>query len=182
MRLIVLTVVVAAVVGMLAGGTFREFPSVTIRGPWLALAGVVLQFIPVGGATATVLLYASFATLLAFAAINIRAQGFALILVGLALNAIVIVANNGMPVTRNALEHSHQSATLADLVEDGGAKHHLADDDTALLPLGDVIPLGTPFDQAISVGDVCVQLGVAWFIVFAMPRRRPATVEHEAPA
>ena len=55
LRLIVLTVVAAAVAGMLAGGTFRDFPSVKIRGAWLALAGVVLQFIPVGGAAATVL-------------------------------------------------------------------------------------------------------------------------------
>ena len=182
MRLIVLTVVVAAVAGMLAGGTFRDFPSVKIRGAWLALAGVVLQFIPVGGAAATVLLYASFAALIAFAALNIRAHGFALIMVGLALNAVVIVANHGMPVTRNALERSNQSATLADLVANGGAKHHLADDGTILLPLGDVIPLGAPFDQAISVGDVCVQLGVAWFIVFAMPRRRPLILENEAAA
>ena len=46
MRLIVLTVVAAAVIGSLAGGTFRDFPAVKIRGAWLALAGVVLQFIP----------------------------------------------------------------------------------------------------------------------------------------
>ena len=87
-----------------------------------------------------------------------------------------------MPVTQNALERSNQSATIADLIENGGAKHHLADEGTILLPLGDVIPLGTPFDQAISVGDVCVQLGVAWFIVFAMPRRRPLLVENEVAA
>jgi len=180
LRLIALTVVVAAVAGMLAGGTFRDFPSVKIRGVWLALAGVVLQFIPVGGAAATVLLYASFAALFAFAVLNIRTHGFALILVGLALNAVVIVANQGMPVTRNALERSNQSSTLADLIENGGAKHHLADDGTSLLALGDVIPLGTPFDQAISIGDVCVQLGVAWFIVFAMPRRRQLVLENEA--
>jgi Family of unknown function (DUF5317) len=182
MRLIVLTVVAAAVVGSLVGGTFRDFPSVKVRGAWLALVGVVLQFIPFGGAVATALLYASFIALIAFAVLNLRSPGFALILIGLSLNALVIVANQGMPVTRNALEHSNQSATLADLIEHGGAKHHLADSGTILLPLGDVIPLGTPFDQAISVGDVCVQLGVAWFIVFAMPRRRPLIIEHEATA
>jgi hypothetical protein len=180
MRSIVLTVVAAAVIGSLAGGTFRDFPAVRIRGAWLALAGVVLQFIPVGGSAATALLYASFAALIAFGIRNIRAPGFALILIGLALNAVVIVANSGMPVTRDALERSNQSATLADLIANGGAKHHLADDDTILLPLGDVIPLGAPFDQAISVGDVCVQLGVAWFIVLAMPRRRPLVLENEA--
>ena len=46
MRLIVFTVVAASVAGLLAGGTFRDFPSTRLRSAWLALAGVVLQFIP----------------------------------------------------------------------------------------------------------------------------------------
>ena len=87
----------------------------------------MLQFIPVGGTLGTILLYASFAALLAFGVLNIRAPGFVLILIGLALNAVVIVANQGMPVTRNALERSNQSATLSELIANGGAKHHLAD-------------------------------------------------------
>ena len=181
MRLIMFTVVAATVAGLLAGGTLRDFPSVKLRGAWLALAGVVLQFIPLGGAIGTALLYASFVALIVFAIINVRAShGFALILIGLALNAIVIVANQGMPVTRNALEGSNQSATLAELIANGGAKHHLADDGTILLPLGDVIPLGAPLDQAISVGDVCVQFGAAWFIVSMMPRRQPRIVGTKA--
>ncbi len=173
MRLIMFTVVAATAAGLVAGGTFRDFPSVKLRGAWLALAGVVLQFIPLGGALGTTFLYASFVALLAFAALNVRTPGFALILVGLALNAIVIVANQGMPVTSNALVRSNQSDTLDELIANGGSKHHLADDGTILLPLGDVIPLGTPLDQAISVGDVFVQLGAAWFIVSSMPRRHP---------
>lgn len=180
MRLILLTVAVAAVAGLIAGGTFRDFPSVKLRWWGLALAGAVLQFIPVGGDAAMILLLASFAALLAFAIANIRATGFGLILVGLALNALVIVVNQGMPVTRHALVASNQSATLDDLIHNGGAKHHLADGGTSLQSLGDVIALGAPIDQAISIGDVCVQLGAAWFIVFAMPRRRPKIVEPEA--
>ncbi len=128
------------------------------------------------------LLYASFAALIAFAALNIRAHGFALIMVGLALNAVVIVANTwhaGDPERSRALEPIRDARRPR---RERGAKHHLADDGTILLPLGDVIPLGVPFDQAISVGDVCVQLGVAWFIVFAMPRRRPLILENEAAA
>jgi hypothetical protein len=180
MRLIMFTVVAATVAGLLAGGTLRDFPSVTIRGAWLALAGVVLQTIPLGGTIGTALLFASFAALVAFASLNIRVAGFALILVGLALNAVVIVVNQGMPVTRDALEGSHQSATLDELIASGGAKHNLADDGTILLPLGDVIALGDPLDQAISVGDVCVQLGAAWFIVSSMPRRHPRVVRTKA--
>lgn len=180
MRLIVLCVVVATIVGLFSGGTLRGFPSRKLRGAWLALMGVVLQFIPLGGAIGTGLLYASFLALIAFAGLNVRAHGFSLILAGLVLNAVVIAANQGMPVTRNALEGSNQSATLDDLIANGGAKHHLADTGTILLPLGDVIPLGEPLDQAISVGDVCVQLGAVWFIVSSMPRRHRGVVRTEA--
>lgn len=179
MRLILLTVTLAVVVGLIAGGTFRDFPSMKLRWWGLALAGAVLQFIPVGGAASMMLLLASFAVLLAFAIINIRAPGFGLILAGLALNALVITINQGMPVTRHALVASNQTATLDDLIHNGGAKHHLADGGTSLQQLGDVIAIGAPIDQAISVGDICVQLGAAWFIVFAMPRRRPRIVEPE---
>ena len=49
MRLIVFTVVAATAAGLLAGGTLRGFPSAKIRAGWLALVGVVLQFVPVGG-------------------------------------------------------------------------------------------------------------------------------------
>ncbi|MGH2595322.1 MAG: DUF5317 family protein [Actinomycetota bacterium] len=182
MRLILLTVVAATVVGLIAGGTFRDFPSAKLRWWGLALAGAVLQFIPSRGATAMVLLLASFAALIAFAIVNVHAPGFGLILAGLALNALVIAVNQGMPVTRHALVASNQTATLDDLIHNGGAKHHLADGGTSLEPLGDVIPLGAPIDQTISIGDTCVQLGTAWFIVFAMPRRHPKIAEPETAA
>ena len=180
MRLILFAVVAAALAGLLAGGGFRGFPSMKLRGSWLALTGVVVQFLPVGGSAGILLLFGSFAALLAFAAVNLRAPGFALILAGLALNALVIVANNGMPVARQALVASNQSSTLADLIANGGSKHHLAGEDTVLLPLADVIAVGAPIDQAISIGDVCVQLGAVWFIVCAMPRRHPRILEPEA--
>jgi hypothetical protein len=178
-RLILFAVAAAIVGGLLAGGTLREFPSVRLQHAWLALAGVVLQFVPVGGTTGNILLYASFAVLLLFAALNLRAPGFTLILAGLALNALVIVVNTGMPVTRHALVASNQSATLADLVANGGSKHHLASEGTILLPLADVMAVGSPIDQAISIGDVCVQLGAVWFIVFSMPRRHPRIAQPE---
>ena len=119
MRLILLTVTTALVVGALAGGSLRDFPTVKTRWWWLALAGVAMQFVTGGGALETVLLLGSFVALLVFVSANVRAPGFALVLLGLALNAAVITANQGMPVTRNALEGSGQIATLPELAADG---------------------------------------------------------------
>ena len=88
----------------------------------------------------------------------------------------MIAANQGMPVTLHALEASGQGDTAGELATNGdGQKHYLVvdGDGTRLLPLGDVIALGDPVRQAVSVGDIFVHLGIAWFIVMAMRRRDP---------
>jgi hypothetical protein len=175
MRLILLTVVVALGAGFFTGGTLRDFPTVKTRWWGLAFAGVAMQFVTGGGALETALLLGSFVALLAFVGANLRAPGFALIMLGLALNGAVITANQGMPVTRHALVASGQADTLPELAGNGdGQKHFLADDDTLLLPLGDVIAIGSPVRQAISIGDIFVHLGIGWFIVMAMRRRDPS--------
>src|SRR5712692_5909562 len=102
MRLILLTIAVALLVGAVAGGSFRDFPVVRVRWWWLALAGVALQLVAVRGSWAFWVLESSFVVLVTFVVANLRAPGFALMFIGLALNAIVITANQGMPVTRHA--------------------------------------------------------------------------------
>lgn len=174
MRLILFTVTVSIVVGFVAGHGLRGFPVSKPRWVGVALAAAVAQLLPLSGVAGAVVLVGSFGSLLVFAAANLRLPGLPLILVGVALNALVIAVNQGMPVTREALIASNQAGTLTALVEDGGSKHHLADDDTRLLVLADTIPVGAPIDQAISVGDVLVHLGAGWFVVAAMPRRRRA--------
>ena len=65
-----------------------------------------------------------------------------------------------------------QGSLLQDLIQHGGAKHYLArPDDTVLLQLGDVIPLGDPVNQVVSAGDIVVYAGVVWLIVAAMRGR-----------
>lgn len=175
MKLILVVIAVATIVGLISGGRFRFFPSIPLGWWSLAIAGVVLQFVPLTGNAGYWALIGSFGLLLVFAALNVRAPGFILIMAGLLLNTIVIVANHGMPVTREALVRSGQEATLADLREHGGAKHHLAEGDATLLALGDAIALAQPIGQAVSPGDLCVHLGVAWCVVASLRPRDPRT-------
>jgi hypothetical protein len=173
LRLILATVVVFVVVGLATGGSLRGVSSDRIRWGVLAFGGVVAQFIVLGGTWGYALLILSFALLIAFALANVRLPGFALVVLGLSLNAAVIVANHGMPVSAAALRASNQGNTLPELQQDrDGAKHVLADEDTTLRFLGDVIPVGAPINQAVSAGDVAAYLGVGWFVVGSMRRRR----------
>jgi hypothetical protein len=173
MKLVVASFVVALAVGYAAGGRLSALGELKIRWSVVALAGLALQVAPVPGRTLPlVFLWISFGLLLAFVVANIRVAGFAFILIGIVLNFTVIALNHGMPVTRHALVASGQQETLTLLVEEGGAKHHLAADDR-LLFLGDVIPIA-PIHQAVSVGDVFTYLGVMWVIVTGMRRRAPS--------
>jgi hypothetical protein len=171
--LILLTLMLGAVVGLATGGSPASFPSIRLRGWWLAAVGVVLQLVNAEGWIGHAAVIASFAFLLAFASLNIRAAGFVLICAGLVLNALVILLNGGMPVTREAIVRSGQSATLAELAAgEDGAKHHLADADSVLLILGDAIAIPRPIGQVVSVGDLLLDTGIAWYVAAAMHDRR----------
>lgn len=178
MLLIAGVLVIAVLVGYLAGGRLRALEHLRLR--WWALAplGLFMQLTPLpfhGHEEKQVsvgLLIASYPVLLGFVARNIRLPGMPLMFIGLAMNLLVISVNDGMPVTRHALEASGQGSLLQALIHHGGAKHHLAGPGDALLPLADVIAVGPPVRQVMSAGDLVVYTGLVWLIVAVM-RRRP---------
>jgi hypothetical protein len=165
--------------------------SLRLRWAPLALVGLSLQFFLPPGNWPLVLLMVSFVLLTIFAIRNLKVAGFPLILVGLLMNFLVIGVNSGMPVPRHALEASDQMHELQYLIDHGGAKHHLATSEDSLMFLADVIPLGAPVRQAISLGDIFAYLGVAQVIIAAMrsgrkdpagvTRAKPGTLEAAAP-
>jgi hypothetical protein len=171
-------IVLAFVIGFLAGGRLSGFEGVQVRWWGLAIIGLAVQFVPLpegeGGpdlVVRTIVLAISYGLLLTFAIRNVRLPGVALILVGLAMNAAVIVANGGMPVSAEALRTSDQTEVLNDLEQAGADKHHLETEGDVLTPLGDVIGVPSPIAQAVSVGDILVYAGLMWFVISAMRGR-----------
>jgi Family of unknown function (DUF5317) len=171
MILVAIAVFGALLVGLATGGDIRRFPSIHIRAWWLAVVGLALQLAPISGEGGYAALLVSLVLLLVFAWINLRVPGFILIAAGLLLNALVISLNHGMPVTEYALTRTGQLPAVAELRSGESIKHRLADDGTLLLPLSDAIGVGGPIDQAVSIGDVAIYLGVGWFVVGAMRPR-----------
>jgi hypothetical protein len=173
MRLVLLTIPVAILVGYLAGGRLGNIANVPFRWPVSGLAGIALQFAPVSGTGGTLLLVGSFLFLFVAAGVNRKLPGFALILVGLWFNFLVITINEGMPVTRHALTASGQTNTLSDLRSGSDTKHHLASDEDALVFLGDAIPIPPPVRQAVSLGDLLTYAGAMWFVIRGMRSAAP---------
>ena len=181
MKLILIALIVAVVVGLALGGRLSGLATVRFRWVPLAMAGLAIQFLtPSGKLLADGLLILSFLMLAVFSIVNRKVAGFALILAGLFMNFLVIGVNHGMPVTRDALEASGQGALLADLIENGGAKHHLAGPDDRLLFLGDVIAIPPPVSQAVSAGDVVAYVGVGYVIAAGMLKRKRGETTVEA--
>jgi Family of unknown function (DUF5317) len=174
MLLVAAFVVCGILIGLALGGSLRNLAEARLRLWPLAVAGFVLQVIPVPSRPGQVdhwvavgLLLASYGMLLVFVAANIRIPGFPLIAIGFALNALVIGVNRGMPVKDQALRQvagSRYEQSRQRLLEKGGLKHHLAKPGDVLLPLSDVVGIGGPIRNVYSAGDLLSYAGGAWAI------------------
>jgi len=176
--LILAAILVGILIGLLSGGSLRLLSEIQLRWWPLAIAGLLLQLIPVhsgsGGTDwlAVGSIAASYLLLLVFLVANFRLVGIPLIAVGIGLNALVIALNGGMPVSDTALraatiDAAQYESALAKLEDQGSPKHHLATDDDVLRPLSDVVGLGPPIQQVYSLGDFLSLVGIVWLFVAA---------------
>ncbi|WP_243027611.1 DUF5317 domain-containing protein [Thermus albus] len=113
---------------------------------------------------------------------NRHLKSLYLVLLGLALNTLVIFANGGhMPVSLDALKKAGIEGWEDLLKTRGDAVHTLLDESTRLPFLGDVIAL-PPLRKAASLGDLFVLAGIAGVVVEGalrasgrrLPRRQAA--------
>ena len=162
---------VAIAVGFAAHGSLRPFVTLPIHWWGAALVGLAIQALPlpanISRSQVSILLAISYAALLGFAWVNRRLPAMPVVMLGLALNALVVVANGGMPVSTQAARSAGSIAGLP-TTRGGPQKHHLMTDQDVLRPLGDVIPIPKPVGALFSVGDVCLYGGVAWLVVMVM--------------
>jgi Family of unknown function (DUF5317) len=178
MILFVSVLLLAVVIGYLAGGRLRGFERLHLRHWWLAPIGLALQAVPLPDAPHGTdflvrmgVLGVSYLLLLIFAGMNLRVPGMPLLLVGLTLNAVVVITNGGMPASRQALELSGQAEALERINEHEGGKHHVMTSADRLTPLADIIPIPEPIGQVASIGDVFIYAGLVWLIVAVMRGR-----------
>jgi hypothetical protein len=178
MLVVILALIGGLGVGYATGGRLGNVQRARFRCAWLVVAALVLQlvaFSPIGAHVAAGwvvgLHLASYAGLLAFAAINLRSLGVLVTSVGLVCNALVIAANGGyMPARRAAL-----AAAGVLYTGDSAANSRLANGGTRFAFLGDVfaLPKGVPLANVFSIGDMLISAGLALLIVLAMHRVTP---------
>jgi Family of unknown function (DUF5317) len=175
MKLLLAVVLISIYLGYLFGGRLKRLEALRPRWWGLVIVGLGIQFIHLPEGTAgtdlvvrTAVLALSYTLLVTFAAANIRMPGMALVLIGLACNCTVIVANGGMPASAQALIDSGQQDVLVSLRSQPYQKHHLLTDEDQLTFLADVIAVPQPIGQAVSLGDLFVYAGLVWLVIATM--------------
>lgn len=163
----VVVVALGAGIGVSRGGSLRNLTSARLAVmPLIVLAAslqIAAQFVPRSmSILAYVSIIASYAVLFAFAGANWRVPGMAFIALGAAMNYIVILANQGMPISASAAARVGFSGQAAEHLVLRG-KHFIAHGHAHLLPLGDVIPLWRQPSVA-SVGDLIIWAGLILLI------------------
>ena len=143
---------------------------------WAALGlQIGAQLIP---ASATMVSYglvvASYAALFAFAGANWRVPGMLVLGIGAALNYLVILVNQGMPISAEAAARAGFGGEAAHQLVLRGKHFVTAGGDAHLMVLGDIIPLWRQ-PAVASVGDVVIWAGLLLIVQGLMqPRSRRA--------
>jgi hypothetical protein len=181
---ILMVIVVACAVGLARGGSMNNLAQLHLASwplVFVALAAQALgAFAGALGLPSAPVLYVvgmvlSAVLVTVFVVRNRALRGMPLIALGFLLNALVVTANGAMPVEQEAADRA--GISTVGLYRNTDAKHELADEDTVLRPLADVIavPLPGPLrrgSNVVSVGDVVLAAGIGVLLVNAMLRVR----------
>src|SRR5687768_11033338 len=176
------TIVLALIIGALAGGAFPRLAELRLRWTWLLVGALALRLlvgvsreagigaaIPAGGAYML-----AYALIFAWLWGNWRVPGLQIASVGIGANLLAVLLNGGqMPIWSAAFFSA--GFTQADLAND--PFHFLLRTDTVAEFVtsgglrGDVIPVPIPIIRdVVSIGDLLLALGIFWAIVYSMTR------------
>jgi len=148
---------VALVLVVLTRGSFRQLAKLRFHGYWLLFGAlgiqVALELVTFPRDRADdfgfALVMLSYVLILGFCSANLRITGMSVVTIGIAMNALVIGLNQGMP-TRVSAPHGREVT----------AKHRPEHGNDVLKALDDRIVVRGPVDEAISFGDLIIAVGL----------------------
>lgn len=175
MEVVAVAIAVGISIAVLTGGTLARILDARIRWPVLLFVAFVAQLVlgvwsPGDGwpdALGFGVFVGTLAALVVFCARNLHLTGMSIVLIGAALNLLVVALNGGMPVRLAEDAPADRTEAL-----ETSATHLPEDDADALSFLGDIIVLPDPVDRSISFGDLILGVGLVDVLVHASRHRR----------
>jgi chromate transport protein ChrA len=176
----VATILVAIVVVLVARGSFQALGNMKLHALWLLLAALAMQVVlevvdfpsdridDLGLA----LLLISYALIFAFCFANRHLRAMPIVVLGVALNVLVITLNGGMPTKDDVRERDGRQVHVP---IERTVKHKPREPDDVLPFLGDVITAPGFPNQQFSAGDIVIGVGIVLICYDGShPRRRRA--------
>jgi hypothetical protein len=175
------------IIGLFRKGNLKSLPYLKFKYGWifpLLLMVEILVFvfqnkIKILGQVSGYIYIVVYVLGLLFLFLNRKNPGFLFIFIGVLLNFLPIVFNDGrMPVSPKAasvLDPSYLDTLKNELY----AKHAVLTSSSKLGFLGDIIPITKPYPrtQIISIGDIVMNIGAFLFIQYLM-LRHPMSRKH----
>ena len=160
---------VAIVLGWLCGGSLERLGALSLRSRRLVYGAFAAQAVGtlVGGPLYPLGLVVSAGLVAWFLTRNRGVRGTGLIATGLLCNALVVGLNGAMPVSVDAAGRA--GTTTQQILIGDDPRHEIADDQTRLRFLGDVVPVRAPWrPEVVSPGDVLLAAGIAQLVLLGM--------------
>lgn len=166
----------SVVVGKLRGGSFSNIKDANIEKWYFFVSGFLVEFSALyldskgfGFFRENMLLVHGLSYMLLFAGIyfNKSSLGFKIIFLGIFLNFLVIMTNNGqMPVLGESMVKIGLLDDMISIREGHLITHTLINSNTVFKYLGDVMVLPKPYPKPkiFSIGDVFMAVGVFMYI------------------
>ncbi len=179
-------IVLGIAVGLARGGALSKLAQMPLRYGWLIILAFALQVIiflpwfeslPFSADAVPGLYMATMLVLVVAIGLNLAIPAMRVVMLGLLLNSIVIVANGGFqPVPVEVVTRLGKADKIGGMRATGHYSNWtLATPDTRLTFLGDVLVIPTLVmrENAFSVGDLILSLGILLLVEEGMVASRP---------
>ena len=159
----------AVAIGWLSGGSLERLGAMSLRARRLVYGAFAAQAVGtvVGGPFYPLGLVVSAGLVGWCLTRNRGVRGTGLIATGLFCNALVVGLNGAMPVSVEAAGRA--GTTTQHILVGDDPRHEIADRDTRLRFLGDVVPVRAPWrPEVVSPGDILLAAGIAQLVLIGM--------------
>jgi hypothetical protein len=172
--ILLLGLVIGAVLGLAAGGRLAGLAHLRLRGDHVLVVVLLIQGVlpalSASGASREVLYWvwaATFPVMAGVCLLNFKVPGMPVAALGLALNAVVVLANHGMPVLPAAVVAAGGSV---EMLRNPDFAHNAVSVATRLPFLADVLAIPGPAGVrgVASAGDLLLTCGVAGAVAWAV--------------
>lgn len=177
-------IILPLIIGKIRGGSYKKLLDISIKFWWLITIAGLIEFsasyirskeiVPLWSFVDQNVIWIqgiTYILLLIVIAINYKEKGFLLLLIGILLNFIVIMANQGrMPIDVANTYNMMSPAVIERLSSGKDLIHGLVSQNTHLKILADIIQIPKPYPlpKSISIGDVFLIIGLYRFLYCKM--------------